>query len=220
MIRAVVFDFDGLILDTEGPVFESWQGAFAEHGCPPISMEEWAQEIGSIGGLDLEGMLQQRATKPVDLERMHARRRARRDELLTDEVVRPGVVAWLDEADALGWPVAVASSSEIEWVEPHLERLGLRDHFRALACCGEGRASKPAPDTYLAACAALDVAPNDALAVEDSPHGITAAKTAGLQCVAVPNAITAQLDVTHADVVLQSLADTSLRAISTALMRR
>src|SRR5205085_3170847 len=101
VIRAGVCDFDGLILDTEGPVFESWQHVFAEHGCPPITLDEWATEIGTSGALDLERMLVARATQPVDLDAMHEQRRARRDALLGAEVVRPGVVAWLDEADAL-----------------------------------------------------------------------------------------------------------------------
>ena len=108
---------------------------------------------------------------------------------------------------------AIASSSPSDWVLPHLERLGLRERFAFVSCYDGGVAPKPAPDTYLAACAALGVRPVEAIAVEDSPHGITAAKRAGLRCVAVPHAITEQLDVTHADLVLRSLRDRSLRAV-------
>jgi HAD superfamily hydrolase (TIGR01509 family) len=216
-IRAVVFDFDGLILETEGPVFTAWQEAFAEHGCAPLTVEEWAAEIGSVGALDIVGMLHERATRPVDEPRMHARRRARYAELIAREVVRPGVEAWFDEADSLGLEIAIASSSPIEWVGKHLGRLGLRHRFAHVACNGSGIAAKPAPDVYLAACAALRVAPEAALAVEDSPNGVTAAKAAGLFCVAVPHAITAQLDLSHADAILPSLADTSLREVIAAL---
>ena len=213
VIRAVVFDFDGLILDTEGPVFTAWQEAFAAHGCPPLTMEEWAEEIGTAGALDLVALLRARAQRTVDLDEMHLRRRARRDELLAAEVVRPGVLEWLDDAGALGLAVAIASSSPPEWVEPHLERLGVRHRFATVVCCSGGRAAKPAPDTYLAACAAIDVPPSQSLAVEDSPHGVTAAKKAGLQCVAVPHAITEQLDLSHADLRLRSLADVPLREV-------
>jgi HAD superfamily hydrolase (TIGR01509 family) len=212
-VKAVVFDFDGLILDTEGPVFTAWQEAFAAHGCPPLTLEEWAAEIGTFGALDLAGMLETRATRAVDLDAMHERRRARRDELLAVEVVRPGVREWLDDADALGLVVAIASSSSPDWVLPHLDRLGLRPRFAHVACAGEGIPFKPEPHTYLAACAAVGVTPNNALAVEDSPHGVTAAKRAGLRCVAVPHAITEQLDLAHADLRLRSLADTSLRDV-------
>jgi HAD superfamily hydrolase (TIGR01509 family) len=213
VIRAVVFDFDGLILDTEAPVLIAWQEAFAAHGCPPITKEEWAQEIGTAGALDLVALLQARATRAVDLDAMQERRRARRDELLAAELVLPGVLEWLDDAHALGLEVAVASSSPPEWVESHLERLELRHRFVSVVCCADGIAAKPAPDTYLAACAAIDVPPRESLAVEDSPHGVTAAKRAGLRCVAVPHAITEQLDLSHADLRLRSLADVPLHDV-------
>jgi HAD superfamily hydrolase (TIGR01509 family) len=208
--EALVFDFDGLILDTEGPVFTAWQEAFDAHGCPPLTIEEWSAEIGTTGGLDLVGLIRTRATRPFDEGAMHARRRERRDELLGKETTRPGVVAWLDAADELGLRVAIASSSESGWVEPLLERLDMRGRFGLVVCAGDGVAGKPAPDTYLAACAGLGVEPSAAIALEDSPHGVAAAKAAGLWCVAVPHAITELLDLTQADVVLPSLADVSL----------
>ena len=210
-VRAVVFDFDGLILDTEGPVFVAWQEAFVAYGCGPLTVDEWAAEIGTVRGLDIIAIMQTRATRPLDVEAMHEQRRLRRDELLAAEVVRPGVHAWLDEARELQIEVAIASSSPRAWVEEHLDRLGLRERFAHVACFAPGVAAKPAPDTYLAACRAIGVDPVDALAVEDSPHGVQAAKSAGLRCVAVPNAITRQLDLAHADVQLESLAHASLR---------
>ena len=212
-VEGVVFDFDGLILDTEGPVFTAWQEEFVAHGCAPMTIEEWSLEIGTVGGLDLVEMIRTRATIPFDEAAMHERRRVRRDELLAREVARPGVHEWLDEADGLGLPVAIASSSPIEWVGEHLDQLGLRHRFAAVACFGDGIAGKPAPDTYLAACAAIDVEPQAAIAIEDSPHGVTAAKAAGLWCIAVPHAITARLDLSHADLRLSSLADTTLRDV-------
>jgi HAD superfamily hydrolase (TIGR01509 family) len=212
-IEALVFDFDGLILDTEGPVFIAWREEFAAHGCPPLSIEEWAAEIGTVGGLDLVDIIRARATRPFDPEIMQARRRSRRDELLARESILPGVTEWLDDADALGLGLAIASSSPRDWVEPHLERLGLRERFAHIVCFGPGIAGKPAPDTYLAACRALAVEPRHALAVEDSPHGVSAAKAAGLRCIAVPHAITAQLDLSQADLRLSSLAATTLPAV-------
>jgi HAD superfamily hydrolase (TIGR01509 family) len=210
VIRALVFDFDGLILDTEVPIFTAWHEQFVAHGCQPVTIEEWAVEIGTIGGLDMEALLVERATTKVDLVVAQEQRRARRDELLASETVRPGVHAWIRDAQLRGWPIAIASSSSRAWIDTHLGRLDIRDAFDVVVCAGDGFAAKPEPDTYLAACAALGVDPGDALAIEDSPHGIAAAKRAGLWCVAVPNAITAQLDTSHADVVLESLAAASI----------
>jgi beta-phosphoglucomutase-like phosphatase (HAD superfamily) len=118
-----------------------------------------------------------------------------------------------------GLPVGIASSSPPDWVEGHLERIQLRDRFAHLACHTLGIAAKPAPDLYRAACNALSVAPEDAIAVEDSPNGVTAAKRAGLFCVAVPNAVTARLDLSEADLVVPSLAACSFDDVVRALAR-
>ena len=215
----VVFDFDGLILDTEGPVFTAWQEAFEAYGCPPLTIEEWAAEIGTAGGLDLVGIIRSRATRPFDEEAMHARRRARRDELLEQEVVRPGVAEWLDEADALGLALAIASSSPRDWVEsasrtarsvgPVRVHLLLRRRRRRRQT---GTRSLPRRVPRRSECDR-----RSALAIEDSPHGIAAAKAAGMWCVAVPHGITEGLDLSHADVRLRSLADASLRDVISSL---
>jgi HAD superfamily hydrolase (TIGR01509 family) len=212
-IRAVVFDFDGLVLETEVPVYASWCAAFEAHGAAPPTLEEWSAEIGTAGGLDLDGWLVERATRPVDLEAMHTARRAHRDELLAGEQIRAGVEAWIDEAESAGLGVAIASSSPSEWVLEHLERLAVRHRFTHVVTAGGPLRAKPAPDTYLEACARLGADPRFALAVEDSPNGIAAAKAAGLTCVTVPNPITAGLDLSAADLRLDSLADRTLAEV-------
>ncbi len=219
-IRAVVFDFDGLVLDTEVPVYAAWCAAFDAHGAVPPSIEEWSAEIGTAGGLDLEGWLVDRATSPVDVDAMHARRRAHRDELLELEQVRAGVDAWIDEAEAAGYGVAIASSSPSDWVAEHLERLTMRHRFAHVVTAGGALRAKPAPDTYLEACAQLAVHPSEALAVEDSPNGIAAAKAAGLRCVTVPNTITETLDLSAADLRLVSLADCTVADVLAKLDAR
>lgn len=211
-IRAVIFDFDGLILDSESPNFAAWCAVFEARECE-LTMDDWAAEIGTVGSVAPLALLQERVGTPIDEAAVQQERRAYRDELLAVEVVRPGIHAWLDEACSLELGIAIASSSEYDWVDPHLRRLGLRDRFAHLSCYGDGAAAKPAPDTYLAACSALDVSPHEALAIEDSPNGVAAAKAAGLVCVAVPNAITARLDLGEADVQLASLADRSLAQV-------
>lgn len=216
-VRAVVFDFDGLVLDTETSIFVAWQEAFAAHGCEPLTIEEWSAEVGSVRVLDLVGMLHERATAPVDVDAMHATRVSRRDEILSGERVLPGVEAWLDEAERMGLPVAIASSSEHEWVHGHLTRLGLRDRFGHVSCRDEDVPPKPAPDVYVRACVALGVAPEHALGVEDSPNGVAAAKAAGMRCVAVPNGVTATLDFSAADLVVPSLARLTLAEAITRL---
>ena len=137
-------------------------------------------------------------------------RRGHRDLLLAEQQARPGVEDWLAEAEAAGVGVAIASSSEAEWVLPLLERIGLHASFPHVVTSGGRVRPKPAPDTYLEACGRLGVDPAHALAIEDSPHGIAAAKAAGLRCLAVPHELTETLDLSAADLRLPSLASCTL----------
>ena len=210
MIDAVVFDFDGLILDTETTSFRAWAETYAAYGCV-LAEEDWARHIGTMQGFDPYGTLCARATRPVPPEdELRASKRAREQQLVEAELVRPGVEQWLDETAALGLLVAIASSSPSNWISGHLDRLRYVERFPVVVCCDGDRPPKPAPDVYQAACDALGVTPARALAVEDSAHGVTAAKAAGLWCVAVPNPLTQSLDFGAADVVLTSLADATL----------
>jgi HAD superfamily hydrolase (TIGR01509 family) len=213
VIEAVVFDFDGLIVDTESSSFRAWVETYAAYGCTLIE-DDWARHIGTINGFDPYGTLCARASRPVPPEDvLRAAKRARERELVEAEPVRPGVEAWLDEAVALGLAVGLASSSPTDWIDGHLRRLDLSSRFAVVTCCDDDRPPKPAPDVYLAACEALGVEPAQALAVEDSAHGVASAKAAGLWCVAVPSPLTRSLDFRAADVYLESLADASLRDV-------
>lgn len=193
---------------------------FQEHGVEPLTVEEWAHCIGTRDALDPLDVLAERLGEPLpDRDAAKALGRPRHDELLALEEALPGVVDWLDEADALGLAVAVASSSHLEWVQGHLERLSLVDRFACLSCFDDVLQAKPAPDIYLAACESLGVAPSEAVAVEDSRNGVLAAKAAGMAAVAVPHGLTAHLDFSEADLVLASLAEMPLRDALTRLAR-
>lgn len=216
MIRAVVFDFDGLILDTESAIFDALVELFAEHG-GTIEEAEWASTIGTHAGMDEYAVLLERATTPPPPREEFARlHEARVRQLLEAEQALPGVLEWLEAAAELGLKVGIASSSSAGWVNGHVERLGLAHHFAVVSTRGEGVPAKPAPDVYLRACEALEVDPADAVAVEDSPNGIAAAKAAGLACVAVPNRLTRPLDLSAADLVVETLADLPLAELVSA----
>ena len=209
-IRAVVFDFDGLVLDTELPIFAAWCAVFEAHDAVPPTIEEWSAGLGTTDGLDVESWLRERVGRPIDFDAVNESRRMHRDELLALERALPGVEAWLDEAEDAGYGLAIASSSPDDWVHEHLDRIGLRSRFSTVVTAGGVLRSKPAPDTYLEACARLGVATGDALALEDSPNGIAAAKAAGLHCVTVPHPLTETLDLSAADLRLPSLAHCTL----------
>jgi HAD superfamily hydrolase (TIGR01509 family) len=211
-VKLIVFDFDGLILDTEVPVYEAWQELYAEHG-QALPFEKWAQCIGTADIFDPCLDLAERVGRILDAPALRRRHGARTNALIADQRVRPGVVERLEEARAMGLTLAVASSSDRDWVETHLERLGLRDRFHTVRCAEDVLRVKPDPALYRAVLEATGVRAADAVALEDSPNGVLAAKRAGLTCVAVPNALTARLDLGAADLRLASLADMPLAAL-------
>jgi len=204
VIRALIFDLDGLLVDTETPEFETWRSIFAEHGVT-LSMDAWSVCIGTQDAFDVYEHLSVLTGAEVDRDVMRSEFRRRLERAKRDLAPLPGASALIERAAFGGLGLAVASSSTLEWVEGHLTQVGLRSAFSCLSCYGHGVRAKPAPDTYLGALRALGVSASEAIAFEDSPNGIAGAKAAGLYCVAVPNGMTRSLSMTGADVVLPSL---------------
>lgn len=211
MIKAIIFDFDGLMLDTEGSEFRAWSEIYAEYGAA-LHLADWAAWIGGTGESDfhplthLQGILGRELDGEALNRQAHARARVLNEKL----AILPGVLDYLDDARRLGLRLAVASSSPYSWVSGHLTRLGLLDRFEAIRTADDVPRTKPDPALFLAALEALNIAPEEAIVLEDSPNGALAAQRAGIFVVAVPNPLTAQLDLSHADLRLESLAALSL----------
>lgn len=208
-IEAVVFDFDGTILDTETPVYESWAAAYRFAGIEPIPLATWLEHIGKADGhgLDVRAVLCEQLGINVVPEEVELHRKATRDELVYGEPIRSGVLDWIQAAVGAGCGLAVASSSSSDWVRHHLRRLELDHHFAVVSCADPGIPGKPDPAVYRTACDGLGVEPAAALAIEDSTHGVTAAIDAGMRCIAAPGPITRTMDFDHAHVRVDSLAE-------------
>jgi len=212
VIRALVFDFDGLILDSEGPVFEAWSEVYRRHG-QELSQSFWVTIIGrSPGFFDPFADLEKLVGHSLDRDALQDERRLRERELVEAQPVLPGVREWHRDARRMGLKLGVASSSSASWVTGHLERLGLGG-WDCIRCREHVRQAKPAPDLYQAAVACLGVTPGAALAIEDSEHGVAAAKAAGLMALAVPCPLTSSHDLSSADLVLGSLKERSLAQV-------
>lgn len=213
LIKALIFDFDGLILDTESPVFDVWQAIYREYG-QELDPEIWGQIVGGWGKSEFDPAehLAVLTREAVDVEKLRTRHQAESDALTLDQFILPGVMDYIEEAHRLGIRLAIASSSPHSWVDVHLDRLGLTDRFDVILCADDvppGR-TKPNPDLFLKALSVLDVDAGEAIVLEDSPNGVQAAQTAGIFVVVVPNPITAMLNVNAADLMLNALTDLPL----------
>jgi HAD superfamily hydrolase (TIGR01509 family) len=214
-LRAVIFDFDGLILDTEWPEYQSWCEVYESYG-QVLPVEKWCLTIGAGSGFGFDPYrdLERLIGKRLDREAIRARRRPRSLELCEALDILEGVDDRLSEARKLGLSTGLASSSAAEWVLGHLSRYDYAGNFDTIVCARDGIAPKPDPAVYLVALHALGVEPGEAIAFEDSPNGVKAAQGAGIYCVAVPNRLTSLLGLSAADAVAPSLAGISLSELA------
>ena len=212
-IRVLIFDFDGLILDTESTELAGWREIYQEHGCQ-LTMQMWANAVGRPNShFEPCEALEQMIGRGVDRAAMWEKKRGICRAMNLKLQPREGVADYLHAARRLNLKIGLASSSNHDWVEGHLARLGLLDFFDALTCFEDTTTHKPEPGPYLKALETLNVPAADAIALEDSAHGVAAAKAAGLFCLAVPNPVTCQMNLDHADLITPSLLDLPLEKL-------
>lgn len=210
-IRAVIFDFDGLIVDTESTGYHTWREIFAEHG-HELPVERYAQVVGTDfnTSYDPRRDLEERTGRTFDWDAVENERKTRENELRKHLQLLPGVAALLQEANALGLRIAIASSSPRTWIDSWMDQLGLREHFDHISTVDDTGKVKPDPSLFLHAAEKLGVKPEEAVIFEDSLNGLRAAMAAGIRCIVAPGPMTRHLDFTGAWRRVNSLAEVSL----------
>ncbi len=213
MIQAILFDFDGLIIETERPSYQSWLEVYQSFG-QELSYSTWSVIIGTTRGdfnprLELEKLMDDE----IDWESVEARRQRRENELIEAQPLLPGVMEYLEAARRLKLKIGLASNSSRQWVVGHLKRIDLIHFFDCICTADDVQHLKPDPESYCSVLSELGTDGEHAIALEDSPIGIRAAKAAGVFCVAVPNEMTLQLPLDQADYQLSSLTEMPLEAL-------
>jgi HAD superfamily hydrolase (TIGR01509 family) len=207
-VRAFLFDFDGLILDTETASRGGWAWLYERHGyeLPP---EKWALMVGTIDGWDPWTHLEELVGTQLDRATLNEERYRHELSMLEAETLRPGIAEYIDYAERHDMKRAIVSSATRTWIDMHLARLERQVGWDAIVTADyDVERAKPRPTLYLEALEQIGAEPREAVAFEDSPNGAQAAQAAGIYVVGVPNAITRDLGLAeHADVVVDSLAD-------------
>ncbi|MCJ7715932.1 MAG: HAD-IA family hydrolase [Anaerolineales bacterium] len=210
-LQGILFDFDGLILDTETTIFQAWQDKFREYG-KELHLEDWAVILGKSGSAEgpAEKFLQ--TIKDEEEKRAIQAEVSRKElELVVKQKPLPGVEELIKKSKHHGLSLGIVSSSDQEWVHTHLKRLDLWKYFDHTSCAEEVQQAKPDPALYQLGLQKMNVVAEKVIVLEDSPNGVLAAKRAGLFCIAVPNSLTRQLPFFPnggmPDRVLESLQD-------------
>ncbi|MFT8318780.1 MAG: HAD family hydrolase [Sporolactobacillus sp.] len=212
MIKAIIFDFDGVILDSERVLYLVMQKMFYRYQVElPLSI--WSQAIGTQHGFDAISYLEEKSGEKIDRTAFRKERDQMFNELVDQEEVLPGVKSVIDQAVKLGLKIGLATSSRGDWPRKHLKRLGLDNYFLSIKSWDDVKRVKPDPALYLQTLHSLGVQPREAIAIEDSFNGSLAAKRAGMYCIVVPNAVTKQMPFGHVDGCYRSLKNVSLEKL-------
>ena len=212
-ISTLIFDFDGVIVDTETPEFDVWQDIFVGFGTV-LDAAVWKQHIGTEAGtFDVYGHLEEMSGRAIDRAAVRVEMRGLYLARIDANPVLPGILDYITQATALGMKVGVASSSDIAWVRGHLTARGMLDLFHSITTKEDVARVKPDPEIYLKAAESLGASPANVVAIEDSLNGVTAAKRAGMSCVVVPNPMTEDMQFDHADLRLNALSDLPLQTL-------
>jgi HAD superfamily hydrolase (TIGR01509 family) len=212
-MKALFFDFDGLICDTESAARRSWEELYTRLG-HSLPAEVWARMAGRSNGHEVAASdLATRVSRPIATAEL-AWRSARKLALSNKEPLRPGIADLIGAAQERGLRLAAVSSSGAAWVRPHLARLGILEHLDPVITGDDEPRHKPAPDLYLRALSETGLAAADVVAFEDSSSGVAAATAAGLRCVAIPNGAGGKpADLQQATLVLETLAGFDLGTV-------
>lgn len=194
LIKGIIFDFDGTIIDTETAWYTAFSEAYEEHGVE-LTLQQYSTCIGtSLNSFNPYEYLMTELKLPIDKMEFRTSVQQRHSKLMEREAIRPGVQDYLDAAKEAGLHMGLASSSSMEWVERYLNQLGIRDYFDCIRTSDHVERVKPDPELYNQALSCLGISPEEAVAIEDSPNGFRAAAAAGMNCVVIPNDITSFLE--------------------------
>jgi HAD superfamily hydrolase (TIGR01509 family) len=202
--KGFIFDFDGLIIDTEMPCYYAWVELFEQYGSA-FTMQDYGKIIGTDNSVyNPAKHLSELSNGLLDPLVIRDQILKRTRELIDLQPLLPGVHGFLQSAQSLGIPMAMASSSNRSWVEGYLSSLKIKQYFQVVCTSDDVSKVKPDPELFLLAARKIGLAPDEIIVFEDSPNGVKAAKAVGMACIAIPNELTITMDLSLADKTVKS----------------
>jgi HAD superfamily hydrolase (TIGR01509 family) len=218
-LAAVIFDFDGVILDSETPEYEANRLIYERCGAT-LTVDEWCSQIGIYSEGQEERWFQrlcERVTRPPATHDEYAAERKRHFAKLVPREPRQGIRELLEALRDAGVPTAIASSAPARWVVPATARIGMTPLFQTIVSSDDVARGKPAPDVYLEATRRLGADPAMSVAIEDSGPGLAAARAAGLKTVAIPHWLTERHELSGADLRVGHAGELTVARLATLL---
>lgn len=220
MIKAVVFDFDGLIIDTETPSYHAFRQVYENYGLN-LDVETFSRCIGTtFDAFNPYTYLEEQLGRKLDLTAMERDVMKIFNKLVEKQSLRPGVIDYLTTAHNNGLQIGLATSSPHSWIAPLLDRFGLWKYFNSITTADDVARVKPDPELYVKSLDKLGVSGKEAIAFEDSLNGLRAAKAAGMHCVVVPNPVTAHFPFQQHDLLIRSMEEKSLPEVIALVEKR
>jgi len=211
-VRAIVFDMDGVLIDSEPLHLLAYQRFLSDFGLT-FQQEDNHKFLG-MKDLDCAKHLIEHHNLEMTALDFVARKEATLHKLFAEQLrMQPGVLDTLEDTYRLNVPAVIASSATLPTIELVVELKGIRKYFRHLCSGDEVTHGKPAPDVFLLAADRLGVRPSECLVIEDTFNGVCAAKAAGMMCIAIPCQATRHQDFAHADLVLNSMDEVELEEL-------
>jgi putative hydrolase of the HAD superfamily len=209
-IKGIVFDFDGLIIDTETPELKAWQELFESYQID-FPFQDYSQNIGMVyDDSSAIKILEERLGENLDQNAVFQDFKRRKVALIDEEPLCEGILDYLQTAEILDLKIGLASSAKREWVDYHIKRQNIESYFDTIFTVEDVSLPKPDPELYALTVKTLALQPQEVIAFEDSFNGVQSAKAAGLHAVAIPNPVTRVFDFSQADLILDSLSDITL----------